>query len=160
MRHRRSEGSARVSIIFSRQCEYAIQAVLLLALKPHESKTSIKELTEQLGIPYHFVAKILQGLKRKGLLVSLKGPSGGFGLGMPAKEITVFHIVEAIDGLGFMQGCLLGFAECSDKSRCGVHDQWAKIRDSTYQMLVGKTIAHMAQETRKPQYRQAKAGKR
>jgi Rrf2 family iron-sulfur cluster assembly transcriptional regulator len=149
-----------MSIIFSRQCEYAIQAVLYLALKPPASKTPIRELTQQLEIPYHFVAKILQDLTRKGLLVSMKGPSGGFGLGMAAAEITVFHVVEAIDGVGFMENCLLGFPDCSDKHRCGVHDSWAKIRSSTYQMLVGKTIAQMARETRKPQYRDVKAGNR
>ena len=149
-----------MSIIFSRQCEYAIQAVLFLALKPQESKTSIKELTQQLDIPYHFVAKILQDLTRKGLLVSLKGPSGGFGLGLPAEAITIIQVVEAIDGLGFMEECLLGFPECSEKNRCGVHDTWAGIRASTYQMLIGKTIGQMARETRKPQFRLAKGGRR
>ena len=83
-----------MSIIFSRQCEYALQAVLYLALKPKGEMTSIRELTNKLEIPYHFVAKILQDLTRKKLLTSHKGPSGGFALGMSAKEITIFKIIE------------------------------------------------------------------
>jgi len=59
-----------MSIIFSRQCEYALQAVLYLALKPQDELTSIRELTKKLEIPYHFVAKILQDLTKKGLLIS------------------------------------------------------------------------------------------
>ncbi len=87
-----------MSLIFSRQCEYALQAVLYLALKPSGEMTSIKELTRALGIPYHFLGKILQDLTRKGLLASHKGPTGGFALDMPAKDITLFHVVDAVDG--------------------------------------------------------------
>jgi Rrf2 family transcriptional regulator, iron-sulfur cluster assembly transcription factor len=142
-----------MSIIFSRQCEYALQAVLYLAIKEPGEMTSIKELTRKLEIPYHFVAKILQSLTRKGLLISMKGPSGGFSLGMPAKEITLFHIVEAVDGVGFMNNCVLGFPDCSGKNPCSVHETWGKVREEMYQTLISKTITEMAGETRKPQYR-------
>ena len=145
-----------MSTIFSRQCEYAIQAVLYLALKPHEGKTSIKELTQQLEIPYHFVAKILQDLGRKGLLISLKGPSGGFALARRPEEITLLEIVDAIDGTGFLHDCVLGFPECSSKTPCPAHDRWAKVRESIGEMLIGQTVAQMAKNTHKPQYRQKK----
>ena len=142
-----------MSLIFSRQCEYALQGVLYLALKPEGEMTSIKELTKKLGIPSHFLSKILQDLTRKGLLVSLKGPTGGFALGMPAKNITLFHVVEAIDGADFTQSCVLGFPECSGKNPCAVHEKWAGIRDAIYSMLVNKNIAQLAKEMDKPGYR-------
>jgi len=142
-----------MSLIFSRQCEYALQAVLYLALKRPGEMTSIKELTRTLNIPYHFVAKILQRLTRKGLLNSLKGPTGGFTLGMPAKNITLFHIVEAVDGVDFTKTCVLGFPECSGKNPCAAHEKWASLRDEIYTMLVEKNIAQMARETNKPEFR-------
>ena len=142
-----------MSLIFSRQCEYALQAVLYIALKPQDEMTSIKEMTATLGIPYHFLAKILQDLTRKGLLTSMKGPSGGFSLGMAPKDITLFHIVEAVDGVDFTQTCVLGFPECSGKNPCAVHEKWAGLRDGIYDMLVSKNIGEMAREMRKPQYR-------
>jgi Rrf2 family protein len=142
-----------MSLIFSRQCEYALQAVVYLALKPQGGMTSIKELTGRLDIPYHFLAKILQNLTRKGLLISLKGPTGGFSLGMNAKDITLFHIVEAVDGVDFTQKCVMGFPECSGKSPCAVHDNWAGLRDGIYSMLVSKNVAQMAAEMKKPEYR-------
>src|SRR3970282_423800 len=115
--------------------------------------TSIKELTDKLDIPYHFLAKILQNLSRKGLLASLTGPTGVFGLGIPAKNITLFHIVEAIDGVEFTKSCLLGFPECSGRSPCAVHNKWAVLRDGVYDMLVSKNIAEMAKDMRKSEYR-------
>jgi Rrf2 family transcriptional regulator, iron-sulfur cluster assembly transcription factor len=145
-----------MSLIFSRQCEYALQAVIYLATRPAGELTSIKDLSARLDLPYHFLAKILQDLTRKGLLVSLKGPQGGFGLGMPANEITLFHIVDAIDGTGFTKACVLGFPECSPEKPCSVHEKWGALREGIYGMLVNKTIDQLALDMRKPEYRSHK----
>ena len=115
--------------------------------------TSSKDLTRRLGVPYHFLGKILQSLARKGLLTSQKGSAGGFALALPPEEITLFHIVESIDGVDFTNQCVLGFPECSGKNPCAVHHQWADMRESIYQMLVRKNIGEMARETKKPEYR-------
>jgi Rrf2 family transcriptional regulator, iron-sulfur cluster assembly transcription factor len=145
-----------MSLIFSRQCEYALQAVSYLALKPAGEMTSIKELTKRLDIPYHFLGKILQDLSRKGLLTSMKGPTGGFALGMPSDEITLLHIVEAVDGVDFSKQCIMGFPECSGKNPCAIHEKWAGLRDSFHQMLVGKNIAEIAREMKKPMFHHKK----
>jgi Rrf2 family protein len=142
-----------MSIIFSRQCEYALQATSYLALKPTGQMTSIKELTRKLSIPYHFLGKILQDLTYKGLLTSQKGPTGGFALAMPANEITLFHIVDAIDGNDFLHKCVMGFPECTGKNPCAVHEKWGGLRDGIYAMLVSRSIAQVAKEMKKPEFR-------
>ena len=142
-----------MSIIFSRQCEYALQAVTFLATKPAGEMSSIRELTKKFDIPYHFLAKILQNLTYKGLLVSHKGPSGGFALAMPPEEITLFHLVEAIDGVDFLHRCVMGFPECTGKNPCSAHEQWGGLRDGIYTMLVSRNIAQVAKDMKKPEYR-------
>ncbi len=142
-----------MSLIFSRQCEYALQAVLYLALQSPEKMTPIKDLAKQLDIPSPFLAKILQNLTRQGLLASLKGPTGGFALARPAKDITLFHIINAVDGDDFMNNCVLGFPDCSGKNPCSVHEKWAGLRDAIYEMLVGKNIVQMAKDMKKPRFR-------
>lgn len=142
-----------MSIIFSRQCEYALQATTYLALRPAGQMTSIKELTKKLNIPYHFLGKILQDLTYKGLLSSQKGPTGGFALAMPASEITLYRIVEAIDGNDFMNKCVMGFPECTGKNPCAVHEKWGGLKDGIYTMLATKNIAQMAKEMKKPEFR-------
>ena len=138
-----------MSVIFSRQCEYALQAVLYMASKPKGEMTSIRELTRKLDLPYHFLGKILQDLSRKGLLVSLRGPAGGFGLAIPAESITLLRIVEAIDGNAFMNSCVLGFPECSGENPCAAHSKWGPLREGIRTMLVGRTIAQLANEKRR-----------
>jgi Rrf2 family protein len=141
-----------MSLIFSRQCEYALQAILYLALQPEGEMTSIKKLARKLKIPYHFLGKILQDLSRKRLLVSLKGPTGGFALSLPAREITLYQIVDAIDGDAFRRNCILGFSQCSAAEPCAVHSTWATLREEVYQMLMSKNVGELAGEMKKPQY--------
>ncbi len=145
-----------MSIIFSRRCEYALQAVLYLALKPEGERTSIKELTHHIKMPSPFLAKILQDLTHKGLLVSFKGPRGGFALGKPAKDITFFNIVEAIDGIALTNGCVLGFSECSTETPCSMHNDWKVIRERIENMLMKQDIIQMAKQMQKPEYAQDK----
>ena len=142
-----------MSLIFSRQCEYALQAVMYLAAQQPGEVVSIKELTKTLAIPYHFLGKILQNLTHTGILSSRKGHSGGFALALPAENITLLQIIEGIDGGAFMSSCLLGFEECSSPNPCALHKQWSHSREAIVSMLKNKNIAEMAQQTKKAQFR-------
>ena len=141
-----------MSIIFSRQCEYALQAVSYMALLPKGDLISIKELSKRLDIPYHFLAKILQGLSSKKLLHSQKGKNGGFGLARNPSSITLFHIVEALDGTDIMTTCVMGFPQCSGQRPCSAHKDWEAIRERVYKMLCEKNIAEMSKEMKRPEY--------
>jgi Rrf2 family iron-sulfur cluster assembly transcriptional regulator len=143
-----------MSIIFSRQCEYALQAVLFMACKPADSTTSIRELTDRLHTPYFFMAKILQNLSHKGLLTSHKGPSGGFALGRSVEEITLFDVVDAIDGDGILHDCVMGFPACTPEQTCALHEQWAASREAINEVLMKRTIAQMAAAMHKEEYDQ------
>jgi len=145
-----------MSVLFSKQCDYAIQAMLYLAQKPQGTVISIKEITKKLTLPYHFVSKILQHLTHKGLVTSLKGPTGGFALSTSAEKISLFEIVEAVDGVQSLSTCVLGFPDCSGTHPCGMHHEWAKLRDATRSLLMKQSIASMVKNTKKPQYKIAK----
>ena len=141
-----------MSIIFSRQCEYALQAASYLALQPKGKLVSIKELTERLKIPYHFLGKILQDLAQKRILISHKGHNGGFALATSPEKITLYTLIEAIDGTDFKHRCAMGFSECSSKKPCALHDQWEKSRNEIIDLLAGTNITTMATAIKRPEY--------
>ena len=141
-----------MSVLFSRPCEYALQTVLYIALKPQGEMTSIRELTSKHTIPYHFLSKILQRLATKGILSSMTGPGGGYALAKPPKELSLYDIVEAIDGDAFATNCVMGFTECSDATPCAVHPKWKSLRAGVQKMLMEKNILEMAKEMQKPEY--------
>jgi len=135
-----------MSLIFSRQCEYALQAVLYMSAQPKAKYTNINEISERLRIPMPFLGKTLQLLVKGKILSSLKGPNGGFRLEKHPNEITLFHVVDAIDGTDFMTSCVMGFPECSSKNPCPMHSEWGNLRDRVYQMIAVKTIAELSKE--------------
>jgi Rrf2 family protein len=133
-------------MLLSRACEYGIQAVLYLAKHHEVPYVSIKEIAEKNDISFHFLGKILQRLTQKGLLVSYKGPNGGVSLARSPQELTVFQVVEAIDGLESLQKCIVGMPACDEKHPCALHKKWAKIREAICDMLKEKNIAQLIDE--------------
>jgi Rrf2 family protein len=131
-------------MIYSRSAEYAVRAFVHLADVPGGKYAMVKQIAEQADIPSHFLAKILQQLARKGFLRSSKGPTGGFALRMPAEEISMLQIVDAVDGLADFQRCPAGMAECNDQMPCGMHDSWKALRSRIMEYLERTSIADLA----------------
>jgi len=131
-----------MSIIFSRACEYGMQATLYIATKP-DRRVGIKEIASELNIPVHFLAKILQSLSEKNILTSYKGVHGGYTLQRSPDAIRLIDVVEAIDGLGFFENCVLGFPGCGTGKPCPVHDRWGQVRDTIRAMLSTDSLADL-----------------
>jgi Rrf2 family protein len=133
--------------MFSKTCEYAIRAMIFIALKSEDgNKVGIKEIAKGIKAPEHFIAKILQELSRKGLVQSAKGPNGGFFLDDGLKKNTLADIVKAIDGDKLFTACALGLQNCSEKMPCPLHDEFKVIRNQTYDMLKSATVAEFNSE--------------
>jgi Rrf2 family protein len=143
-----------MSILFSRQCEYALQAIFLLARQENGSMMSIRELTDRLKIPYHFLAKILQDLTRKGILKSHRGPTGGFSLAKSPSEITLYQVIETIDGSGIMEDCVLGFPECTSDNPCAFHEKWHTMRESLQKLISTEHLDRIIPKMKKPEYQE------
>jgi Rrf2 family protein len=133
--------------MFSKACEYAIRAMMFIALKSEMGlKVGIKEISSGTSVPEAFIAKILQDLNRKGLVQSVKGPNGGFYLDELSKKCTIADIVRAIDGNHLFVGCGMGLKNCSEKKPCPLHDEFKLIRRRIQVMLESKTIGEFNME--------------
>lgn len=122
--------------MFSKTCEYAIRAMIFIAQKSSEGmRTGIKEIAAEIDSPAHFIAKILQGLSRRGLVQSVKGPNGGFYLDEVSMRLSLADVVRAIDGDKIFSGCGLGLKQCSEKHPCPIHHEFKKIRNDLQDML-------------------------
>jgi Rrf2 family protein len=82
----------------SAKAEYACVAMLELAANYAEPQPlRIKAIAEAQGIPPRFLVQILLQLKTAGLVVSVRGASGGYQLARPPQEITLAAVINAID---------------------------------------------------------------
>ena len=136
-----------MTVMFSKKCELAIQAVLFLSIKKEKIIFNSTEISKELKVPKEFVSKMLQTLTPSGIVGSKKGKNGGFYLARKPNNIKLIEIVEAIDGLDVFKTCVLGFPDCGDKHPCPVHEAWGKIREKTFNMLNEETLEHFKETT-------------
>jgi Rrf2 family protein len=83
-------------ISLSEAASIAIHSMVLIAAA--KDSLNVIRISERTGASKHHVAKILQRLVKEGYLNSSRGPSGGFTLRIPAPNITLLQIYEAIEG--------------------------------------------------------------
>jgi Rrf2 family protein len=81
----------------SAKADYAVRAALELAAADTPPVKG-ERLAEAQGIPLKFLENILGDLRQSGLVVSQRGPEGGYRLERPAEEISVADVIRAVDG--------------------------------------------------------------
>ncbi len=131
-------------MIYSRSAGHAIRAFVHMAQLGDGRYAMVKQIAEDEGIPAPFLAKILQQLARKGMLRSSKGPAGGFALQAPPRQISLLHIVQALDGVPACCQCPMGLADCHDEVPCAMHDSWLGLRSRIMEYLERNTVADLA----------------
>ena len=107
--------------------------------------TGITTISGDLNLPAPFLAKILQQLAKHKILISLKGPHGGFSLLKDPEEITLLDIVKIIDGDDIFNTCVIHNSTCSSyvaehKKKCALHDDYSAIRKELVKLFSSRTI--------------------
>jgi Rrf2 family protein len=120
--------------MLSNTCKYAIRALIYLAnYSTKEKKVGIKKISEDLTIPSPFLGKILQNMAREKLLISTKGPNGGFALGRDPEEISLYDIVVHVDGDRYFNNCIIRLEPCTcfteEISTCAIHRRFSNLRN-------------------------------
>jgi Rrf2 family transcriptional regulator, iron-sulfur cluster assembly transcription factor len=108
-----------------------------------DKNVELSEIALEHNIPKHFLSKILQMLVKQKLLVSMKGPTGGFRLNRRPEEITLIQVVDAIDGLDIFSQCGIGFKKCDENDPCPIHTEYKRIRDRVRDLFEQKTLASL-----------------
>lgn len=140
--------------MLSNTCKYALRALIYLGKFSEEDKRiGIKKISEDLGLSSPFLGKILQNLVKQKLLVSTKGPNGGFSLGKDASKITLWDIVTKVDGEEFFTNCLISLEPCithdPSKPLCPVHAQYDKLRTEIRNFYQDTTLEIISKDIEK-----------
>jgi Rrf2 family protein len=105
-----------------------------------------REISHVLGIPHHFLGKILQTLSRYGIVSSQKGMKGGFYLSRDPQRITILDVVAAIEGPAFFTECFLGFPGCGDSLPCSMHEVWKGARERILEKLRSTSVVDLSRD--------------
>jgi Rrf2 family transcriptional regulator, iron-sulfur cluster assembly transcription factor len=127
--------------MFSRTFAYALRAMTFIAQESNvEKKVSLDELASSIQLSQHYLGKIMQELVRKGFLHSVKGPGGGFWLDEERSDITIYVLLNAVDGDQIVNSCLMGRLKCNAKNPCPMHDEYLVCRNRLIELMKKTSI--------------------
>ena len=133
--------------MFSKTFGYALRATVYVALHgKDDKKVSLQEASEALGIPHHFLGKIMQDLVKHGIFDSIKGPNGGFFVNAVTQQTVLVDILRITDGNLVFDQCALGIKRCNAAYPCPLHHDFASCRNGMIQALTDKTVGILAGE--------------
>ncbi|WP_438316298.1 RrF2 family transcriptional regulator [Candidatus Caldatribacterium sp. SIUC1] len=95
---------------FSEAVSLALHSMVLLSKS--RAPLTVKEMAEKTGASFHHLAKVFQRLRKAQLVMSTRGPRGGFTLSRPPERITLLEVYAAIEGPVSERICLLEGPEC------------------------------------------------
>ena len=127
----------------SAKAEYAIKAVLDLAMHQRAALIPIQDIAARQAIPQRYLEQVLLALKRSGLLTSRRGSSGGYQLTRLPEEITVGAVLRAVEGENAPFEVLGRRGDEYDLA-----ELWAEIAQAVSRVVDGLTFGELAARAR------------
>jgi Rrf2 family protein len=114
----------------------------------------IGDIAQEADVPRKFLEQILLELRKRGILRSLRGRSGGYLLGRAAKDISFADILRVTDGPLALSPCVSVTAyqaceDCFDEAVCPIRKALLAARDATAEVLESRTLAMAAAQLRR-----------
>lgn len=121
--------------------EYALRAAVYLAAQSGRACVN-HEIAREMQVPEGYMAKVLQGMRRAGIVNSQRGLKGGFVLSRPATRITILDVVNSVDPIPRIRQCPLGLKEHKHKL-CPLHKQIDVAAEMVEKVFSAHTIDDM-----------------
>ena len=126
--------------------KYAVTAVLDLALHESNDFIAISDLAERQSIPGPYLEQLFRYLRKADILISHRGPSGGYKLSRPRDEIKIGQIISAVEDRMDATQCL-GEGNCSTGSKCLSHNLWTDLNHQVQSFLMDKSLEDVLKDS-------------
>lgn len=129
----------------SGRTEIAISAIRELRTRDGAS-VKAAELAELLGTTANYLPQVLRPLVRRGWITSDRGPTGGYRFTADATEVSLFEVLEAVEGPWDENRCVLRGKPCPAIDLCVLHEPWQRARGALVAELKRTTVADLPLE--------------
>jgi Rrf2 family protein len=127
-------------IKISEAASLALNATALM-VGEEAGRVSTEAMADRLGASVAHLHKVLQRLAKSGLVVSSRGPGGGYGLARPPKDVTLLELYEVVDGPLEISHCPLGAHVCGHTEQCPLGLALGKAGNELKEALSKTTLA-------------------
>ncbi len=127
----------------SRLTDYATAVILFM--QKDDKLYSSEIIAKGVGLEIPTVSKVLKLLTKAKILVSTRGANGGYQLAKVSDDITLFDVIQAIEGNTAITECTKTDSLCAQEQGCDSRTGWQKVNQQIENILVQMTIAKMAE---------------
>ncbi|OGA29516.1 MAG: DNA-binding protein [Betaproteobacteria bacterium RIFCSPLOWO2_02_FULL_65_24] len=124
---------------------FAVTAMADLAMQLGTSPVTLSEISERQKISLSYLEQLFGKLRRRELVVSVRGPGGGYCLARDMAQISVADIILAVDEPIDATQCG-GRENCHDDQKCITHDLWARLNEQIFNYLRATTLKQLVDE--------------
>lgn len=129
--------------------EYAMRALVDLALNYKKGLRQIQDIVREEDIPEKFLEQILVTLKNAGFVQSKRGIGGGYFLSRPPDEISLGEVIRLIDGPLAPLGCVSAeHVNCPKEITCGIRSVMLDVENATAEILDRVTLTDVCKRTK------------
>ncbi|MBA2779389.1 Fe-S cluster assembly transcription factor [Billgrantia kenyensis] len=122
---------------------YAVTAMLDLTLNADKGAISLADISRRQEISLPYLEQLFARLRRAGLVNSVRGPGGGYLLALPAEDISVSRVIDAVDESVDATRCQ-GLSDCQQGDTCLTHHLWCELSDQIRGFLDSTTLGQLA----------------
>ncbi|MEZ6136642.1 MAG: Rrf2 family transcriptional regulator [Pirellulaceae bacterium] len=118
--------------MLTKTAEYALRIVVFLAGNDNSVRTR-RAVATATGVPLAYLTKVFSSLEGAGLVMTKRGPGGGYQLAAAPESISTYDVITAVSELPRVQDCPLGIS--SHVRLCPLHarlDEVAKLTEEAY----------------------------
>ncbi len=124
---------------------YGLKICLELGRRP-DRFISTPEISEMTGYTVKYIEKIMNSLKKAGIVKAERGAGGGYKLSRPAAEITLGEIIRPLeDNLEFIK--CLGASCCPGEKHCPAYGVWQKLYNGINSVLDSMTLQEIIDDS-------------
>lgn len=121
---------------------YAVMAMADLARRQNERAVALADIAARQEISLSYLEQLFARLRRQGLVISARGPGGGYRLARDASELNIAEIVVAVDEPLHATRCRGQAGGCMMKGeRCLTHDLWDEMGRKIHDYLESVSLA-------------------
>lgn len=126
----------------------AIAAVLDIALHGTEEPVTLAEISERQEVSLSYLEQLFGRLREDGIVLSKRGPGGGYQLSRKPDSISVAEVVNAVDKDTLHTRTCGGAGRCREDDPCLAHNLWSGLNDHLNGYLQSVTLGNILAESR------------
>lgn len=124
---------------------FAVTAMIDVALRQYAGPVTLAGIAERQKISLSYLEQLFGKLRRNHLVVSTRGPGGGYTLAKPLSEVSVADIISAVDEPLDATNCG-GKGNCHDDHPCMTHDLWMNLNKRMHEYLSSVSLDELVRK--------------